>query len=79
LYLRDPQGLISQFYHYPPNRNEIFPQPGDTDWKFHTATKTLPVGSAPGTWGLFEMNVTDRAENFKTHDFTETITFSVLE
>ena len=79
LRLRDPQGLTTHFYHYPPNGGTIFPHPGDTDWKFHTATKTLPVGSAPGTWGLFEMNVTDRAENFKTHDFTETITFSVLE
>jgi len=36
------------------------------------------AGYAPGTWGVIEMTLRDRANNFKTYDFTETITFETV-
>ena len=77
LHLRDPQGIDHQFYGYDPNRSDLFP-PGDpSQWKTYSWTVVLPPGSAPGTWGLAEMNVWDRAENFRQYDFTEIIHFDV--
>jgi len=35
----------------------------------------LPAGSAPGTWGLADMTIYDRAGNLKRHDFTEIVHF----
>lgn len=75
--LRDPQGLTHSYYHYPTNGTEIFPTEDDLDWLEYTANVILPVGSAPGTWGVIELNLRDRAKNFKTYDFTETIQFNV--
>ncbi|WP_425320148.1 InlB B-repeat-containing protein, partial [Paraferrimonas haliotis] len=37
----------------------------------------LPVGSAPGTWGLVEMSVEDLAGNTARHQFTEALRFDV--
>ena len=39
----------------------------------------LPVGSAPGRWGITELTLIDRAQNFKTYDFTEIVRFDVDE
>ena len=77
LNLRDPQGIEHGFYGYDPHRGDLFP-PGDPSlWKTYTWTVVLPEGSAPGTWGLAEMTVWDRAENFQQYDFTEIIHFDV--
>ena len=76
--LRDPQGLTSFYYHYPPRRDNIYPNSLDLDWYEYSSTIILPAGSAPGTWGVIEMTLTDRANNFKTYDFTETITFETV-
>ncbi len=77
LYLRDPQGIDHQFYIDDPNRGDLFP-PGDpSQWTTHTWTVILPPGSAPGTWGLAEMTVWDRAKNFRMYDFTEILHFAV--
>ncbi|WP_447026266.1 hypothetical protein [Vibrio sp. B1Z05] len=37
----------------------------------------LPVGSAPGTWGLTEMTVRDLAGNNRQYQFTENLRFDV--
>ncbi len=75
--LRDPQGSTFQYYHYPPRRSDIFPTTEDLDWKEYEATVVLPPGSAPGTWGVAEMTLRDRAQNFKTYNFTEIVSFVV--
>ena len=75
--LRDPQGSTFQYYHYPPRRSDIFPTSEDLDWKEYEATVVLPPGSAPGTWGIAEMTLRDRAQNFKTDNFTEIVSFVV--
>ena len=72
---RDPQGLTSGYYHYPERRSEIFPTAEDIDWYEYTSTVVLPAGSAPGTWGVVELTLRDRALNFKTYNFTEIISF----
>lgn len=72
---RDPQGLTSGYYHYPARGSEIFPSAEDLDWYEYTSSVLLPAGSAPGTWGVVELTLRDRALNFKTYNFTEIITF----
>ena len=77
--LRDPQGLTTGFYHYPARRSQLFPTSEDLDWFEYTDTVTLPAGSAPGTWGVVELTLRDRAQNFKTYNFTEIISFELSE
>ena len=76
-YLRDPQGLVSAFDHYPERRFDIFPSPEDLEWYEYESTVILPPGSAPGTWGVSELTLVDRAQNFKTYNFTEIVSFQV--
>jgi len=76
---RDPQGLTTGFYHYPPRRSELFPTSEDLDWFEYTDTVILPAGSAPGTWGVVELTIRDRAQNFKTYNFTEIVSFDVSD
>ena len=77
LNLRDPQGIDHQFYVYPEWYDVRFPPTGPYQWTTHTWTVILPLGSAPGTWGLAELTVSDRAGNFRQYDFTEIIHFEV--
>jgi hypothetical protein len=77
LNLRDPQGIEHGFWVYTPNRFDLFPSRDPSQWTTHTWTVVLPEGSAPGTWGLANMAVRDRAQNFKRYDFTEIIHFDV--
>ena len=76
LYLRDPQGIDHQFYVYPEWYGGWFPPLAD-QWTTHAWTVILPAGSAPGTWGLAELTVVDKARNVRTYDFTEVIHFEV--
>ena len=77
LNLRDPQGIEHGFWVYTNNRSDLFPTGDPSQWTTHTWTVILPPGSAPGTWGLSDMTVYDRAENIKRYDFTEIIHFDV--
>ena len=77
IYLRDPQGIDHSFWDNAPDRDQLFPSGDPSQWADRTFTVLLPAGSAPGTWGLAEMNVRDRAGNFKAYDFTEIIHFDV--
>ena len=77
--IRDPQGLTRGEFHYPERRSDIYPSDEDFDWKSYTATVVLPPGSAPGTWGITELTLRDRALNFQTFSFTEIVSFTVDE
>ena len=76
-YLRDPQGIDHHYYIYPDRRSHLFPLGDPSEWKQHVFTVILPAGSAPGTWGVSEMTLRDRARNVRTYDFTEVIHFEV--
>jgi len=79
LNLRDPQG-IDHYYGVPSDDQwTLFPTDDPTEWNTYGRTILLPTGSAPGTWGLSEMTVVDRAGNFKGYDFTEIVHFDVEE
>lgn len=77
LNLRDPQGIEHGFWVYTNNGSDLFPTGDPSQWTTHTWTVVLPEGSAPGTWGLADMTVYDRAENFHNYNFTEIIHFDV--
>ena len=75
--LRDPQGVTHHFYHYPKGYGGMYFTGDPTVFKEYQQTIVLPVGSAPGTWGLAEMTVFDKAGNTLQTDFTETVRFEV--
>ena len=79
--LRDPQG-IEHFSYMDPKDGDIhgstwFPSEDPSVWSDETWTVLLPAGSAPGIWGIAEIGIRDRANNFKRYDFTEIIHFVV--
>lgn len=77
LRLRDPQGIEHFYWAYNEGTWSLFPQVNPTEWQTYSRTVVLPIGSAPGTWGLAEMTIYDRANNFQLYDFTEIIHFDV--
>ena len=77
LNLRNPQGIEHLAYAYADDASVLFPSDDPTRWKRHTFVHVLPPGSAPGTWGLADMTVHDRAGNFRQYDFTEIVHFDV--
>ncbi len=79
LTLRDPQGTEHQYWVYNEDTWSLFPSGDVTQWHTYTRNIILPVGSAPGTWGMSEMTIYDRAGNFKGYDFTEIVHFDVTD
>ncbi len=77
--LRDPQGTDHQYWAYNDSTYKLFPTSDPTQYREFTRTIILPLGSAPGTWGISEMTVYDRAGNFKFNDFTEIVRFDVTD
>ena len=77
--LRDPQGVTHFFRHYDVDFWDIYFSRAPTVYEAYHKTIILPVGSAPGIWGLAEMNVTDKAQNVLRADFTEIVRFEVEE
>ena len=77
--LRDPQGTDHQYWAYNDSTHKLFPESDPTQYQEFTRTIILPLGSAPGTWGISEMTVYDRAGNFKFNDFTEIVHFDVTD
>ena len=73
----DPQGITHHVWAYDDERDLVFGLNDPTRWKEHTIVHVLPPGSAPGTWGVANMRLADRAHNFVHHDFTEVIHFEV--
>lgn len=79
MYLRDPHGSMHHFWHYPPGRGEMYPSDNPTIYKEYHQRIILPVGSIPGTWGLAEMTLKDKARNFSKYDFTEIVRFEISD
>ncbi len=77
LLLRDPQGVTHFFRHYDRDFWTIYFSREPTVYQIYHKTIILPVGSAPGTWGLAEMTVYDKAQNTLRADFTEIVRFEV--
>lgn len=75
--LRDPHGTTHHFWHYHSGRSHMYPTGDPTIYKEYNQRIILPVGSIPGTWGLAEMTLFDRAENFSKYDFTEIVRFEI--
>ena len=79
LNLRDPQGTTHNFWAYNKGTHSLYPQEDPTQWQTYSRTIVLPAGSAPGTWGLSQMTIHDRAGNFRGYDFTEIVHFDVAD
>ena len=77
LSLRDPQGIEHNYGVYNDDTWSLFPTGETSEWQTYTRDILLPVGSPPGTWGLMEMTIYDRANNFKSYDFTEIVHFDI--
>ena len=76
--LRDPNGVMHFFRHYDPkDYYKVYFTRDPTVYETYHKTIILPVGSIPGTWGLAEMTVSDKAQNILRTDFTEIIRFEV--
>ena len=77
MYLRDPNGVMHFFRHYDSDFYKVYFTRDPAVYETYHKTVILPVGSIPGTWGLAEMNVFDKAENILRANFTEIIRFEV--
>ena len=77
--LRDPQGVMHHFYHYPDGYGGLYFTGNPALFKQYHQRIVLPVGSAPGIWGLADMTVFDKAGNTLRADFTEIVRFEVEE
>lgn len=77
--LLDPQGISHHQYHYHENYYTLFFEGDATAWTKYTINVILPKGSAPGTWGLQEMYLQDKAGNFVVHNFEEIVHFVIEE
>jgi hypothetical protein len=76
--LRNPQGTSFQFTYYPANP-ENKPAAGDpAGWVRHEYQIMLPVGSAPGRWGLESSFLFDRILNSRSYSFVETLHFEIV-
>ena len=73
--LQDPQGIQHNFYHYHKNSNTLFFDGVPEESKRYDANLILPEGSAPGQWALTSITLSDKANNKKTFEFTEVISF----
>ena len=77
--LRDPNGVMHFFWHYDPDYYKVYFTRDPTVYETYHQTIILPVGSIPGTWGLAEMTVRDKARNILRANFTEIIRFEVRD
>ena len=77
MHFRDPHGVSHHFNHYPEGYSGIYFTGDPTLFKKYQKTIVLPVGSVPGTWGLAEMTVYDKAGNALRADFTEIVRFEI--
>ena len=73
----DPQGIQHGYWMYFPYRSEYYFDGDPTELAAYTLTFTLPKGSAPGTWGIYEISLTDCALNVSVYNFAEIIHFEV--
>jgi hypothetical protein len=77
--LIDPQGGSHFEYHYHGNFYTAFFNGDPTVFVAYTISVVLPVGSAPGIWGLESMELSDKVDNTASHNFMELMSFDVSE
>ena len=79
IFLQDPQGVMHNSWHWISNADfhRLYFRGDPTIYQTYHKTILLPVGSVPGTWGLAQMVVVDKASNRLTADFTEIVRFEV--
>ena len=77
LLLRDPQGGNHHYSVSPDDRDELYPDGDPTEWRELEKVVILPPGSTPGTWGIAEIDVHDRARNYREYNFVEIVRFEV--
>jgi hypothetical protein len=75
LKLRDPQGGEHFFWIGHRNASTRFFDGDPKAWEKYTFETLLPRGSVPGTWGLLQMTLSDKANNLKSYSFLETVRF----
>ena len=75
--LRDPHGVSHGFWHLPKGYGEMYFSGDPAIMKEYHQRIILSVGSIPGTWGLANMTVYDKAGNTLRLDFTEIVRFEV--
>ena len=82
IHLRDPQGVRHGYSHYAPDhglRDNMYFTGDPTVYRTYQETVILPIGSPPGTWGLSDMTLYDKAENTLRVDFTEIVRFEIVD
>lgn len=79
MFLRDPNGVRHHFRHYDSDYYKVYFTRDPAVYETYHKTVILPVGSIPGTWGLAEMKVFDKAYNILRANFTEIIRFEVQD
>ena len=72
-----PNDLAGFFVRHPAIHT-IFFNGDPTAWARYEINVVLPKGSPPGTWGLQEMEIYDKARNRKSYSFVETLHFELL-
>ena len=77
IYLRDPHGVAHRFVHHHTDFYKTYFLGDPTVYQTYHKTIILPVGSVPGTWGISQMIVEDKAQNILRADFTEIVRFEV--
>ncbi len=73
----DPQGISHHYWLYFPRYNVNYFEGDPTVEQEYTFQITLPEGSAPGKWGIYEIALTDCALSTSVYNFTEIVHFEV--
>ena len=76
--LLDPQGGSHFEYHYHENFYTTFFAGNASAWSFYVISVVLPPGSAPGTWGLESLELSDKVDNNQGYSFVENVHFELL-
>ena len=83
LTLRDPQG--KKFGYQTGNATMNHPDIDynsdptfDSEWRNYRFDLTLPVGSAPGLWGISDIVIRDKVGNTKSYNFEEYVRFDII-
>ncbi len=76
--LRDPQGNSFNFG-FDDGKAHLLKDTSviSNEWRLFKVSTLLPVGSAPGLWGVESISISDRALNTKYYDFKEIIRFDL--
>ena len=84
LTLRDPQGKKFSYNTGNATMNHPDLNLGDTEpvldslWRNYRFDLTLPVGSAPGLWGVSDIIISDKVGNIKSYNFEEYVRFDII-